>query len=215
VPKPRRRVRADARLNRERLLSAAREVLAERGFEAEVSEIASRAGVGAGTIYRNFQSREELLLGVAREMSYKTSSQLLAIAADVADARECVARAMEVGFQRVEEYGQLAIQLVGGTAPEPFAGVISRDTLGQYFRLLLQRGVGQGHFRADLDVEYAVAVWFALVAPQALSSLMQRRSVAEIAKLTTDFFLAGISAPPPEAKRPPEPEADPARRRSR
>jgi AcrR family transcriptional regulator len=203
VPQTRRRTRADARRNRERLLNATRKVLAERGFEAEISDIAARAGVGAGTIYRNFRSREELILQVAREMAYKTSSELLAIAADVGDARECVARAMQVGFQRVEEYGQLAIQLVGGTAPEPFAGVISRETLGQYFRLLLQRGVAQGHFRRDLDVEYAAAMWFALVAPPALSTLMQRRSLAEIARLTTEFFLAAIGVPANPAKRRP------------
>ena len=200
MPKAKGGARADARLNRERLLNAARKVLAERGFEAEVSHIAAEAGIGAGTIYRNFRSLDHLILEVAREMAYKTSSELLAIAADVADARECVIRTMEVGFKRVEEYGQLTIQLVGGTAPEPFAGVISRETLGQFIRLLLRRGVEQGHFRRDLDLEYAVAMWFALVAPQALSALLQRRSVAEIAALTAEFFLAGITAPHGEAK---------------
>jgi AcrR family transcriptional regulator len=201
MPKARRRVRADAKLNRERLLGAAREVLAERGVEAEITEIAARAGIGAGTIYRNYRSRDALILEIAREMAHKTGTELLAIVADVGDARGAVARAMEVGFRRVEEYGQLTIQLVAGSAPEPFAGVVNRKSLGQIFRVLLQRGVEQGHFRRDLDVDYAAAVWFALVAPQALSSLIQHRSVKQIAALTTEFFLAGITTPPAETRR--------------
>jgi hypothetical protein len=45
-------------------------------------------------------------------------------------------------------------------------------------------------------VEYVVAVWFALVAPQALSQLMRNRSINEIAAATTDFMLNGLAAPP-------------------
>ena len=200
MAKARRRVRADAKLNREALLAAAREVLAERGVEAEISEIAKRAGIGAGTIYRNYRNRDALILEIAREMVYKTSSELLEIVADVRDARESVARAIEVGFRRVEEYGLLTIQLVAGSAPEPFAGVLKRENLGQIFKVLLQRGVEQGTFRRDLDIEYAVAVWFALVAPEALSALARNRSVSEIAALTTEFYLGGITPPAVETK---------------
>jgi hypothetical protein len=128
-------------------------------------------------------------------MVYKTSSELLAVVAEVKDAREAVARAIEIGFRRVEEYGLLTIQLVAGSAPEPFAGVLKRENLGQIFRVLLQRGVEQRSFRRDLDIEYAVAVWFALVAPEALSTLARHRSVPEIAALTTEFFLGGITTP--------------------
>jgi AcrR family transcriptional regulator len=194
MAKARRPGRPDAKPNRELLLARAREVLAERGVEAEIVEIAARAGVGVGTIYRNFRNRDALILEIAREMVYKTSSELLELVVDVnKDARESVARAIEIGFKRVEEYGLLTIQLVAGTAPEPFAGVLKRENLGQLFRILLQRGVEQGCFRSDLDTEYAVAAWFALVAPEALSVLARRRSVREIANLTTEFYLGGIT----------------------
>jgi hypothetical protein len=66
--------------------------------------------------------------------------------------------------------------------------------------VLLQRGVDQGNFRRDLDIEYAVAVWFALVAPEALSTLARHRSVKEIAALTTEFFLGGITTSAAKAK---------------
>ena len=54
-------LRADARRNLERILEAAREAFAERGLEVGVEEIARRAGVGIGTLYRHFPNRQTLL----------------------------------------------------------------------------------------------------------------------------------------------------------
>ncbi|MEU7373325.1 TetR/AcrR family transcriptional regulator [Streptomyces albidoflavus] len=59
--------RADARLNRERLVAAAREVFAAAGPEASLNEVARRAGVGPGTLYRHFPNRSALLAAVLRE----------------------------------------------------------------------------------------------------------------------------------------------------
>lgn len=56
--------RADAVRNRERIVAAAREAFAEAGPEASLNEIARRAGVGPGTLYRNFSGRPELLAAV-------------------------------------------------------------------------------------------------------------------------------------------------------
>jgi AcrR family transcriptional regulator len=58
--------RADARLNRERLVATAQEVFAETGPEASLNEIARRAGVGPGTLYRHFPNRQALLTAVLR-----------------------------------------------------------------------------------------------------------------------------------------------------
>jgi AcrR family transcriptional regulator len=56
-----RRLRADAVRNREAVLSAAQEVFAEAGLDAPLEEIARRAGVGIGTLYRRFPCREQLV----------------------------------------------------------------------------------------------------------------------------------------------------------
>jgi AcrR family transcriptional regulator len=191
-------VRADARANHARLLAAAREVLAERGFAVDVSEIARRAGVGAGTLYRNFPNKDALLLAIVEELVTKTIHELTEVSSGVEDARECIARVMQVGFERLEEYGQLVVAIVAGTQPPAFQHLADQRVLGDFLASLIRRGIQQGHFRPDLDVEYAVAVWFALVAPSALNRLMTRRSVEEIAGLTTDFFLAGLTARSPE-----------------
>jgi len=191
--------RADARENHARLIAAAREVLAERGFAVDVSEISSRAGVGAGTLYRNFPNKDALLLTIAEEMVSKTASELNQVSREVEDARECIARVMQIGFRRLEEYGQLAVSMVAGIQPPAFEHLFDQRVLAEFFASLIRRGMQQGHFRPDLDVEYAVAVWFALVAPSALNQLMRHRSVEEIASLTTDFFLASLTAWAPES----------------
>jgi len=54
-------LRADARLNRERILAAAEQVFLERGVDVSLEDVAKRAKVGIGTLYRRFPTREALL----------------------------------------------------------------------------------------------------------------------------------------------------------
>src|ERR671915_1320812 len=60
-------LRADARRNRERVLKAARAVFADHGIEAQIDDVAKRAKVGVGTVYRHFPTKEALLDAVVRE----------------------------------------------------------------------------------------------------------------------------------------------------
>lgn len=79
------RLRADARRNLEQVLAAAREVFVERGASAPLEEVASRAGVGIGTLYRRFGDRSELLHAVvlnALGESRAAAETALASAAD-------------------------------------------------------------------------------------------------------------------------------------
>ncbi len=63
-------MRADARRSHERLLTAATEAFAEKGAEAPLEDIAKRAGVGIGTLYRHFPTRLDL-----QEAVYRTPGQ--------------------------------------------------------------------------------------------------------------------------------------------
>jgi AcrR family transcriptional regulator len=58
-------LRADARRNRERVLTAARAVFAEQGHEAQIDDVARRAMVGVGTVYRHFPTKEALIDALA------------------------------------------------------------------------------------------------------------------------------------------------------
>ena len=80
---PTRELRADAQRNLARILEAAREVFAEEGIDAPISEIAARAGVGVGTIFRRFPHKDELIVALLEDRA----RQLLA-AADAALASD-------------------------------------------------------------------------------------------------------------------------------
>jgi AcrR family transcriptional regulator len=62
-----RALRADAERNRRRLLDAAEALFSERGLDVGVAEIAERAGVGRGTLFRNFPSKEDLIAAIVVE----------------------------------------------------------------------------------------------------------------------------------------------------
>jgi AcrR family transcriptional regulator len=60
-------LRADARRNRERILESAKAVFAEFGADAQMDDVAARAGVGVGTVYRHFPTKEALLVELIRQ----------------------------------------------------------------------------------------------------------------------------------------------------
>ena len=64
---PDRPLRADARRNRERILKAAHRVFADDGVEAQIDDVAKRAKVGVGTVYRHFPTKEALLHALVRD----------------------------------------------------------------------------------------------------------------------------------------------------
>jgi AcrR family transcriptional regulator len=61
-------LRADARRNREKVLAAARAVFAEDGVDAQMDDVARRAGLGIGTVYRHFPTKELLLYALTDEL---------------------------------------------------------------------------------------------------------------------------------------------------
>src|SRR5918994_5355569 len=61
-------LRADARRNREKVLAAARTVFAEQGVDAQMDDVARRADVGVGTVYRHFPTKEALLNALTDEL---------------------------------------------------------------------------------------------------------------------------------------------------
>lgn len=76
-----RRLRADARRNEDAVLEAARVVFAEHGVDAPVREIALRAGVGMGTLYRRFPTRADLVAAVFRREVDDCAAEAQALAA--------------------------------------------------------------------------------------------------------------------------------------
>jgi AcrR family transcriptional regulator len=143
-----RRPRADAERNRRRLLDAAAELFGERGLDVGVAEIAQRAGVGRGTLFRNFPTKEDLIAAIVVDAMSEASAlgrellaapgagQALFTFLEAAADRQQRSRAL---FEAVEE-----TFLVNPEIRAAHADVI--DVLGR----LLVRAQEAGEVRADV-----------------------------------------------------------------
>jgi AcrR family transcriptional regulator len=90
LPPPDRAQRADARRNRERILAAARAVVAERGAETQMQDVASAAGVGVGTVYRHFATKD-ILMGELMSQCALENAEIARCALAAPDAWESFA----------------------------------------------------------------------------------------------------------------------------
>ncbi|HJN92758.1 MAG TPA: TetR/AcrR family transcriptional regulator [Dehalococcoidia bacterium] len=186
--------RSDARQNRARLLIAARDVLKEHGLHGEVTEIANRAEVGAGTLYRHFPSKDALIAAVSEELHAAILAELER-ASRIDDARDALAHVVRAEYGLVEDYGQLFLALMSGSGPATLYKAFDGERISGLIAQIIRRGIEQQHFRQDLDIDHAIGLIYALFAPISLASLMRQRSLEEIATASTDFILAGLAAP--------------------
>ena len=104
-------LRADARRNRERVLTAAAEVFAEQGADASVAEIARRAGVGAGTLFRHFPTKHDLLLATI-ELSFDDVRTAIAHAETLDDPWEGLVHVLTV-YAEIQARDRAFLQSVG------------------------------------------------------------------------------------------------------
>ena len=102
-------MRADAKRNYDRIVEVARELFREQGYDASLDEVAKRAGVGPGTLYRHFPKRENLLDAILHSWVEKVTD-----AADKALAYEGPDRDLLLNW--LEEYVRLISQHRGGPA---------------------------------------------------------------------------------------------------
>jgi AcrR family transcriptional regulator len=81
-PDSTKRMRADARRNRTRILKAAEEVFSDQGASASTEEVASRAGVAIGTVFRHFPTKTDLLRAVMKELLERLTDEVNALNTD-------------------------------------------------------------------------------------------------------------------------------------
>ncbi len=137
-------LRADAQRNLDRLLEAAAECFAERGIDCSVDEIARRAGVGHGTVFRRFPTKEALLLAVVatRIEALTVVAEEAADAADVDAAFERFVRSAAEAYARDRALVQGLERCAG--RPELAALIAAVDRLARRAREagLLRRELG-------------------------------------------------------------------------
>ena len=147
-----RRPRADALRNRERVLRAAKAVFSAGGPEASLEAVARRAGVGIGTLYRHFPTREALF-----EAVYRREVEQLAELAEQLKAEETPVEALRrwmhsnVEFVATKKGMSAALALAAHRPTELFA--YSFDRLTRAVGDLLDRAVAAGEVRGDVSAE--------------------------------------------------------------
>jgi AcrR family transcriptional regulator len=196
-----RRVRADAQRNLDVLLEAAKAVFAASGVDAPVREIASRAGVGVGTVYRHFPQRSHLVAAVFR----REVDACAAAAATLAGQHE-PGEALAKWLQRYTHF----IATKRGLAAALHSGDPAFDALPTYFRQhlepalqsLLEAAATAGEIRADVDAyELLRAVGNLSVPDREIAAGHTQRMVA----LLIDGLRYGARGPQAAVPREPKP----------
>jgi AcrR family transcriptional regulator len=145
-PRP---LRADAARNRARLIEAARELFAERGLHVTMDEIARHAGVGVGTAYRRFASREELISALFDDRIEQVVAIAEAAAADP-DPWRGLTRWIEASIEmQAADRGLKELLLSPGDLRARMVGV--RERMMPLFEGLIERAKADGLLRPDVD----------------------------------------------------------------
>jgi len=147
-----RKPRADAVRNRERVLEAAKVVFNAGGPEASLEAVAKRAGVGIGTLYRHFPTREDLFEAVYRREVEQLSelAEQLKNAKDPVDALRRWLRS-NVEFVATKKGMSAALALTFQSSSDLAA--YSMDRLTKAIGSLLDRAVAAGEMRGDVSPE--------------------------------------------------------------
>lgn len=147
-----RRPRADGLRNRERLIEAATQVFGRGAPQASLEAVAREAGVGIGTLYRHFPTREALFEAVYRR-EVDQLGELAERLAQQAVPVEALRRWLHANIRLVAtKRGMVeALHLVASGSTELKAYSFERLTAG--LRLLLERGVAAGDLRPDITAE--------------------------------------------------------------
>ena len=176
-------LRADAQKNRERILAAAEALFLEKGAGVSLEEVAKRAGVGIGTLYRRFPTREALLAATSNERFVSLAANSLARDPDLAPG-EALRAYLEELARNTSIYQSLAASI--GTVIQ--CGTPGCNAITAEGHRLLRRGQDAGAIRADVTYEDLIYVVTAISV--AIDS--DRSSTSRIGHLV-DLFLNGIS----------------------
>ena len=147
-----RTIRADARRNRERIMSSGRELFARDGPEAQMDEIAAHAGVGIGTVYRHFPTKEALLTEMVR-VRFQEFAEIATLAEDTVDPRDALETVMRRSAEAVE--GDIGFQLaMMGSNQLEWEGIEEQKALlAAVLTRIIVRAIDAGVARDDFTFE--------------------------------------------------------------
>ncbi len=182
--------RSDARRNRQRLVAAAAEAFAECGLEVPPVDIARRAGVGVGTLYRHFPEREALV-----DAAYGAQlAQLCGQAAGLLQQESTGAAALRAWALRYLAHATAmpgmpeTLNVVVASGEESYAP--SCSLLRGAMSTLLDAGAADGTLPTEVDRDDV------LVALSGIAQAISRYGTAERGERLIDLLLHGLTTPP-------------------
>lgn len=187
TPRPR-ALRVDALRNRERIVSAARDLFTEVGSQAPIDEVARRAGIGNATVYRHFPDRDALVLGVVRMVLKRTGDRAESVLDQTDDPFEALSRFVFAAAD--ERIGAMCVMLDGAYDPgDPEVKALG-DRLSGLVETMMARARHAGALRRDVDLADIIVAVAQLTRP--LPDLV---TVHRSSQRYLQLFLDGLRAP--------------------
>jgi AcrR family transcriptional regulator len=182
-----RELRADAHQNRERLAAAAVAAIHRDGLHVPMATIAAGAGVGVGTLYRHFPTRDDLLDELTCRSFQRMLDHLTVANNDAGTATESLRQFLTAVITDRED---MLLPATGGPAVQTDRTRAVQAELHAAIRQLLQRGVRDGTIRRKVDVWDVAWLGATLAQPG-----REGQGWDEICLRLLDTYLAGLTIP--------------------
>jgi AcrR family transcriptional regulator len=154
---PERSLRADARRNRESVLDAASELFAERGDAVQMDEIAERAGLGVGTLYRHFADKQALLAAIIGRR-FEAMTTLARTAEEVEDPWAAFEMLLFGYLESAQTDAAFRFALLGPEEPNWHDIAAQKTAFSTITERIVQRAITAGRLRDDFLVDDFVLV---------------------------------------------------------
>jgi AcrR family transcriptional regulator len=166
-------LRADARRNRERILQAARFACAEHGASVQIDDVARSAGVGVGTVYRHFPTKDALIAALVSE-KFRLTSDNFRRALEIDDPWESFAAALRSNAEVMAADAGLRDALIR-LGPDVAHSDEARAELDELATRLISRAQAAGVLRDDVTAQDIGALMAGLSTSMAHPGLDWRR----------------------------------------
>ena len=145
-------MRADARRNRERILQSARAAFDELGLAAQMEDVARRAGVGVGTLYRHFPTKEALVEALIADRMTQIAAELRRAVEEEPDAWSALARVLRFGVE-LQAGDRALAQVLASQSPDRWEAAKDAAGLDPLTAELLERAQAEGTLRPDVNAD--------------------------------------------------------------
>lgn len=151
---------------RDRIYAAAVGVLAEKGWHADLKDFTQAAGIGNSTFYRHFSTRDGLVREVASAMAGEVRERSQKLMCHSGDSLDIFIEWAWTGFEMVERYGRLAVQVCfPEEVPDYLTDVVDTTGVHRFTGWIVKKCKAEGLCRKDHTTPAIVATWFSLCHP--------------------------------------------------